>query len=118
MSTVVEKKFLTGWYKDENGLPSALNHMFGEMIKHCVMDGDELRIKQFHGDLRSDALWIDKHVKGDFEFFYGVDESGTAIGTDRDYVTMSRRNVWKIHFIDDVSRFGDHSYYVTIEVIA
>lgn len=77
-----------------------MRHLFGILVRLAFP-----LLDIHHADLASDVLWLAKHGTGHedrWTFFYGADSAGTAIGEDRDHVTASRENVWRV----DVYRVG------------
>lgn len=53
-------------------------------------------VEHYHGDLYHDVHWLDEHVEGPMHFFYGIRDTGTGIGTDRDLVTSHNTLAWRI----------------------
>lgn len=53
-------------------------------------------VEHYHGDLYHDVQWLDDHVNGPMYFYYGVRDTGTGIGTDRDLVVNHNTNAWRV----------------------
>lgn len=53
-------------------------------------------VDHYHGDLYHDAHWLDDHVEGPMHFYFGVRDTGTAIGTDRDLIVKYNTDAWRI----------------------
>lgn len=79
---------------DHNFSASVQAGLFGHLVKLATQ-----QLKCYHGDLFHDAAWITEHVQGPEVFFWGVDESGTAIGYDRDLVRQARKIVWRVELL-------------------
>jgi hypothetical protein len=53
-------------------------------------------VEHYQGDLYHDVHWIDRHVTGPASFYYGVRDTGTGIGSDRQLVTDHNTQAWQI----------------------
>lgn len=74
-------------------------------------------LKNYLSDIYHDAIWVSEHVTGDrFEFWYGVDDSGTAIGTDSVLVRY-RNHAWRIVCELRPNRWNDLDVYMTVSAI-
>ena len=95
MTTIIDNLRLVGF--DDNPDPATLGvrqHIFGELIK-LAQD----KIKHYHSDLYHDVHWLDKYFTEPMTFYFGVDDCGTAIGTDKDLVLRMRKWTWEISVI-------------------
>lgn len=97
---------LTGWHPFDRSVKSTL---FGQLVKLA-----QPLIQHYHGDLYYDVHWIDEHVEGPVSFYFGADESGTALGFDVELVHLSRDNVWKIDLFSKRKDPADGNWYVRI----
>jgi hypothetical protein len=53
-------------------------------------------VEHYRGDLYHDVHWIDRHATGPLRFYYGVRDTGTGIGTDRDLVVNHNTLAWQV----------------------
>lgn len=87
-TTGSDKTFLRGWEPFNRATKVVL---FGELAKLA-----QPIVQHYLSDLYHDVHWIDDHVVGPCTFYFGCDESGTFIGTDRELAIQGRKNVWEI----------------------
>ena len=70
-------------------------------------------VEFYDSDLYHDAVWIGEYVNGPIDFYFGCDQTGTAIGTDSSLVRYSRANVWAVELKIE-GRYSDvWALYVT-----
>lgn len=110
MTTVIERKFLTGWEKTGNIKQLGVRQrVFGELVQLATA-----HLERYHSDLYHDAQWLDRNLNGPMEFYYGADDSGTAIYEATEdglrFVQLCRKNRWKITLTHE-----DHAWYLSVE---
>jgi hypothetical protein len=74
--------------------------LFGALVERAAP-----LVEHYHSDLFRDAQWLMEHLSGPLVFWFGADVCGTAIGTDRSLIRMSRRNSWLV-VVEDHPRGG------------
>lgn len=63
------------------------------------------KIRRYHSDLWHDMEWLKDHLDIDgCEFWFGADDSGTAIGYDERDVRRARRYVVKVQLVKNTER--------------
>lgn len=85
--------------------------LFGQLLKLA-----QPFIEGYQSDLYHDVHWIDRQVKGPMVFWYSVDTTGTAIGTEAEFVRMRNyEHFWRIELLDTVSASGNyHKWQVAV----
>lgn len=68
-------------------------HLFGQLIELAMTE-----VRHYHSDFYHDAMWIHVYVTGqtDLEFYYGFDDCGTHIGTDKGLIPH-RKQGYHVH---------------------
>jgi hypothetical protein len=74
--------------------------MFGQLVNLYKPFMDHYTSDLFH-----DVRWINEHVTGPTSFYFGCDEWGTAIGTDKPAIGTWRKNVWHVSLIAEQSAY-------------
>jgi hypothetical protein len=92
--------------------PSDMDHMRAKLFGMLVERGAPL-VEHYRSDFYRDAQWMMEHVNGPLVFWFGADECGTAIGTDRTLVRLSRRSSWRVA-VEDHPR-GDFLVSVAVD---
>jgi hypothetical protein len=97
--TATDRVRLFGWSQEVE--TPVVSGTFGELVRRA-----QPIVVEHTGDLFYDARWLDRHLVGDafaatgrFEFWWGCNRWGTAIGTDRDAIGPIRRNLWRVAVI-------------------
>ena len=94
------------WSESINDI-GAQQTLFGELLKLAYP-----RVQHYHSDFYHDALWIKRYVTGEMEFYYGVREYGTHIGTDAHLISAHNDVAYKVSVVRE-----DRVWYVVIDEV-
>jgi hypothetical protein len=83
-----------GDFENEGDARSIRALLFGAML-----DKAEPIVQHYRSDLYHDALWIDKHVNGEFTWYWMLRKHGTHVGTDlSDAVAVFGRDDFNVYY--------------------
>jgi hypothetical protein len=111
--TVETVRLTSGSFKEEGDARSIRALLFGAML-----DRAELIVQHYRSDLFHDALWIEKHVTGEFSWYWMLRKHGTHVGTDlSDALAVFGRDDVNIYFKVTLTRDRTTAWCVTFETL-
>lgn len=74
-------------------------HLVRAPLMGVLVDLARPVVRQYLSDHYYDAQWLSKYVQGPMEFFYGVREYGTDIGTDQQLIERFNEKAYLIELV-------------------